>query len=273
MKIKPGINYDITDKIYFADKKYMTRSSFLGLLNSVNHFKKEYNPEPTKAFKIGNMLDTLLTNSEEFYKIYTKAFIGDKRTKIGKALYAEWLKDNKDKKVISENDLILLRNMAESLFLNPETAKYFDKSNKYLYQVTVADNLIVDDDKKIPFKVRTDIWKEHDNYIEVVDLKTTAKLKDIEKSIEKYNYYLQDYLYSRIIAFSTGKPVTFKFIFVEKVHPFDSIEIELSDLWYDIAEDKLNHVLVPRYLAQKATKKRLFTKGKVIDPPKWLKHD
>lgn len=267
--IKRGINYNITDEEYFTNKEFMTRSKLLKLGKSINNFILENpNPKKSKALEIGTLLDDYLTSSDKFWTKYCKAFIGDKRTKAGKEAFKEYKELNKGKIEVKDNDLELILAMAKSLNENKDTQKYFN--GDYKYQVVIAGDLELGGEV-IPFMVKTDMWREFDDYIEVCDLKTTATLDKLERSIYDWGYYIQQYLYSKLIKTVTGKSVKWSFTFVEKAFPNDSILVSLEPAWMFMANDYLTSKIIPRFKIANKTDKPIYPESKIIPIPAWYK--
>lgn len=60
------------------------------------------------------------------------------------------------------------------------------------------------------------------------DLKTIDRIEDIEKSVYKYGYHIQERWYSRLLKAETGRRLAGRFVFVEKKAPFRWRIVELD---------------------------------------------
>jgi len=265
---KDVILKNVSDKEYFATVEYMSKSKIVKLAKSINNFKRQGIVESTDALRFGNLLDDFLTNPEQFKAKYTRKFSGDRRTKAGKEAYKEWQKENEGKIEVSEKDANLLVELATSLKANEDTKKYFE-GDLYDYQVVGATELDFDG-FKLDFKGKADIFKEYEDYIEVIDLKTISDLKQVRNNIIKYSYHLQQYLYSRIFRQISGKPVHFKFVFVEKAFPYDSQLVELNPEWMLVAHNYFLDVLIPKYKEAMSTTGLIYPKKLELEVPEWL---
>ncbi len=265
---------NITDEKYFSDTSFMNKSSIMKLSKSIRNFTRASEPLATDALRFGSLLDTYLTDNENFKLRYVRKFEGDRRTKAGKEAYKEYQAENAGKIEVSVKDIELLVECASSLKANKDTRKYFKPENGYEYQVVgTADLEFLDKSLVIPFKVKADIFKEHKDHIEIIDLKTIKDLKSVKSNVISYSYHIQQYLYSRVFRKVTGKKVDFKFVFVEKAFPNDSVLVELSPDWILVAHKYLEEVIMPRYkkvLSITAPESEYYPESYILEAPEYL---
>ena len=111
-------NHDLTHDTYYNDTEYVSNS----MLNNLTGKSPEYfrfmmdNPQPvTPAMKFGSAIHMNVLQPEEFNKHYVVSPKFDKRTKQGKADYAEFVNNNMLKNVVTEPEYALIEQMTDKL--------------------------------------------------------------------------------------------------------------------------------------------------------------
>lgn len=164
----------------------------------------------TEALLFGSALHKFVLENNEFSSEFTTAPLCDRRTKEGKAIYADFLKKSVGKEVITSEYLKKIQLMAEVIHKHPIASKLLtggQAEQSYFY-----------DDGETMLKCRPDYIKGR----YCIDLKTTqsAKPEDFMKSAYKYRYYVQAYWYLKVLK-ALGKDIdNFIFIVVEKEPPY-----------------------------------------------------
>ena len=161
-------NHNLTHINYYNDTEYVSNS----MLNNLTGKSPEYfrfmmdNPQPaTPAMKFGSAIHMNVLQPEEFNKHYVVSPKFDKRTKQGKADYAEFTNNNMFKTVISENEYELIEQMTSKLMR--------DSDAKTLLNGGFKEQIIAWENQEHDVKCRgmLDVYREDVGII--VDLKTT----------------------------------------------------------------------------------------------------
>lgn len=201
----------------------ISRSALMHFKKSPAHYLYQYlstdkePSEPTDAMILGELVHTLALEPQKYAERFAIKPVCDRRTKAGKAVYADFESQlNNNQALISEDLYITASKMRDKLLTND------------IFQAAIADNENVLIEKSIYFthkatglqcKVRPDAW---DSTI-VIDLKTTkdASYRDFQSSAAKYGYFLQaGMIYEGLKSIGC---ILKKFIFIaiEKDAPFE----------------------------------------------------
>ena len=191
-------------------------------------------PEATEAFKIGSAAHCVVLEPATFWQRYALRPDGiDRRTKDGKAAFAEFEAANVGKTVITEDENDELFEIALGVQLHPLASQLLAAGKPELtWRVEPKDSLAL--------QCRTD-WFNPDGcelsggrpY--VADLKTVESLdsdafRNFERACFSFGYHRQAGFYLPLITEITGSPVfDFFFIAVEKVEPYGVAVYRLSD--------------------------------------------
>ena len=229
------INHNSTDKEYFADSA-LSRSDLVQLSCSFNDwvdYKGTYSKPETAAMKKGSIIHTMLLEPgeyEERYAIYTGL-----KNRSSKE-YKEFCSENPGKQIIlekeSRSDDFLKRK-----FLETDVGKHiFEIDQKWKeFSVHLTYNHYHEFLRETPIQIESENFKRSfangdiklkvkiDCYCTerktIYDVKTIASYKDIQKHSEKYGYYLQAYMYARMLEYQlqlSDSDVSFVFVFIDK---------------------------------------------------------
>ena len=107
---------------------YLSYSSLSNFRKSPKHFidYKLYGNEDTDSILLGRLLHTLVLEPQKFNKKYAKAPECDRRTKEGKAIYADFIKASEGKTVISDTIYNQAVEMAISVLSNEQSKALID---------------------------------------------------------------------------------------------------------------------------------------------------
>lgn len=172
-------------------------------------------PEPTPAMRLGTAVHTLTLEPDTWDARYITAPAVDRRTKEGKARWAEFEAEAAGRELISVEDRVIVSRMAEAVWKHPAAAMLLNIAGK------AETTWMWDDDASgLQCKCRPD-WLTDDHGL-IVDLKTTedASPAGFRKSIANWRYHVQASWYLDGIERATGtRPEQFIFICVEKKPP------------------------------------------------------
>ena len=182
------------------------------ILTSPAHYQAYINTpqEETKALRFGTFVHSAVLEPHTLNDLYATAPDCDRRTKEGKAAWAEFATANAGKTILDYEESALGHLVASSArFALKRLGVEFD-ATEVMYHV---------DYNGVPLKAAIDgvsgdyLW----------DIKTTddASAAGMLKAIRNYRYNLQAYWYRLVYELATGKrPLGFRFLFVEKEPPF-----------------------------------------------------
>ncbi len=229
--------------IAMSNEEYHSKEEFLGssmLKNldiSVEDFtwKKDNPIKQTPAMLTGSAVHTLILEGRQKYDneyIVSPKF--DKRTKQGKADFAQFQEDSAGKTIITheQNYVAEMCNVsisnhleANQLFQNgiPELSGFFEYEG-------------------VPCKIRPDYLL---NSI-IVDLKTTSSgisQADFSRTCAQYKYDIQTGLYQKGMELITGDYHEFIFVVVQSVPPFNVAIFEPDEDFLDSGAEKVERLI------------------------------
>lgn len=195
----------------------VSRSDLWKMVESPQKFKwAKENPEPpTLALVFGQAFHKLLLQPESFFEEFAIEPNVDRRTKDGKALYADFLKESEGKTIISSDMLWEIRQMAESVNREPMAVKLLNGEKEKPFFWT--DELTGEQ-----CKCRVDVLNLNLSQPIIVDVKTTenASTDAFIRSAIKYGYDFQAAMYSEGVEKNIDKKPLFVFVTVEKKPPY-----------------------------------------------------
>lgn len=209
----------MTNKEY-REHEGISRSELQRIARSPLHFKyaKDHPEEKTPALMFGSAAHKYILEINDFDKEYAVAPTCDRRTKDGKAEYAEFIANLGDKEVVSPDDMTTIKEMRDAILANPAACKFlYGDSAKYEQSF-----FWVDQQTGEPVKCRPDCMTEVDGKKYIVDYKTTDSCQDghFEASCRKYGYKLQAGMYREGVFQNTLDDYGFVFVAQEKKAPY-----------------------------------------------------
>jgi len=219
-EISPGI-YTISNDDYHRGigKNALSKGGLVALEKSPAHLKayRDNPPDPTLAMIFGSQFHYAVLEPELFDKRYVVAPSVDRRTKKGKAEWAEFqlsLAEN-NQEVITQENLDLIRQMRDTVFKSEVASG--------LLSAGVAEQSIFWNHPTwgFPCKCRPDFINE--KYDVVVDLKSAneANPKAFARAAVNLKYHWQGYWYlAGIKQILHDRYKDFIFIVVEKAPPY-----------------------------------------------------
>jgi hypothetical protein len=213
------------------------------LQSSPAHFVRQYTEEKkpsTKAQRFGIAAHVYLL---EGFDAFTQGFVVepiiDKRTKLGKAAYAEWLALNEGKQSITEEDFEHIIKMDKAFHDHP------DVRSMMLGNVGQAEKTIAwrDPITGANCKCKPD-WLAADTSF-VIDLKTceSAHPDDVRRSIRRYMYHLSASFYLQGVEAERLTIPEWRWVFVEKKAPYAVAVYKPSDLMIDEGDRLVSRAL------------------------------
>jgi hypothetical protein len=167
--------------------------------------------EETKALRFGTYVHTAILEPDTLNDRYATAPDCDRRTKEGKAAFAEFQTLHAGKTILDPEDTACGLLMAANVRLRLADAGI---------AFGQTELMLAADYNGVPLKSAID-GVGADGYL--YDIKTTedASPAGMLKAIRAYRYNLQAYFYRLVFELATGqRPRGFRFVFVEKEPPF-----------------------------------------------------
>lgn len=201
----------------YRDHPAISRSQLFKLRESPEKFKWAMDhPEPaTPALVFGQLLHAMVLQPETVDRDFAVAPICDRRTTVGKKLWAEFEEQAESKTVVTADMIEQAVAMRDKLM-----------SNDYVRQ-------LLNGEKEKPFfwtdeltqeecKCRTDCLTHINGMDIIVDLKTaeSADTDTFMRHAIKYGYNLQTAMYGEGVKANTGRECAFVFVVIEKKPPY-----------------------------------------------------
>ena len=224
----------MTESEYRA-REGISRSELWKISESPEKFKylKEHPETPTPALIFGAAAHKYLLEPDAWDSEFAVAPILDRRTKEGKAQYAEWLDNVIGREIISGDDYDTIRAMAD-------VANEISFVRKLLAGEKETPLFWADELTGELCKVRLDCVTMVGDKPVIVDYKTTsdASTDGFMRSAVKYGYDFQAAMYSEGYKANFGTTPTFVFIAQEKSAPYAVNILQADDVFikrgYDI---------------------------------------
>ena len=187
------------------------------LNESPEKFKwSEDHPEPsTPALIFGQLLHAMVLQPELLDDMFAVAPICDRRTTVGKKLWAEFEEQSDGKTAVTGEMVETAVEMKNKLLCNDFVAQLLNGEREKPF-------FWVDDMTKEECKCRVDAITNINGMDIIVDLKTAenADTDTFMRHAVKYGYNLQAAMYSEGVKANTGKDYAFVFIVIEKKPPY-----------------------------------------------------
>lgn len=208
----------MTEKEYRSHPA-MSRSTLwkLKLLGTPEKFlySQEHPEEPTPALIFGQAAHKLLLEPDGFDGAFIVNPGFDRRTKEGKAAFADFCAAKGDRTELSPEDFETIKAMAAKAKETPFISRLLEgEREKPLFWT--------DEDTGLQLKARLDVLTEIGGELVIVDYKTAgdASGEKFAKDAVNYGYDLQVAFYTEAVKATTGKTPRFIFIVQEKAAPY-----------------------------------------------------
>ena len=191
-------------------------------------------PETTEAFRIGSAAHCAVLEPDQFWQRYALRPDGiDRRTKDGKAAFAEFEAANVGKTVITQDEAGAVQEMTAAVQHHPLASQLLAAGSPELsWRVEPVGGMAL--------QCRTDWYNSAGCELSggrpyVADLKTVESLdsdafRNFERACFNFGYHRQAGFYLPLITEIIGSPVfDFFFIAVEKAEPYGVAVYRLSD--------------------------------------------
>jgi len=238
--IKPGVYRDMSNDAYHSSAG-ISKSGLSLIQKCPALYYDRYiignKSEPTPAMVTGSATHKMVFEPGTFNDEFAVAPKVDKRTKAGKAEYAEFEQESVGKIVIDAKSFDEIEAIAFSVRTHKSAASFLDDG------IAEASIFHIDQTFKQLVKVRPD-WMRPQGII--VDLKTTtdASKEAFSMACANFGYDMQAAMYIDIATAVTGIEYhTFVFIVVEKTAPYQVAIYFADNEMLSIGRDKYNEAM------------------------------
>ena len=219
------------------------RRSDLWVINkSPLHFKAHMEEEKTqsKALLFGAAAHKWILEPETFYQEYWVTPKVDRRTKVGKQVWADFeaVKAENDLTIISSEDFETIYAMGQAISQNQMAVQLLAGKHEQEFYWT-------DDITGEKCKVKVDCLTEYEGKPYIVDYKTTDSCEDghFERSARRYGYQFQSGMYCEGVFQNTLEEHGFAFVAQEKTPPY-AVRVYICDPeWIKTGYDKYRELI------------------------------
>lgn len=219
-KVKDYAEYDAINAINMSKLKDIKKSPYHFWANHLSPNKQK--TEETEALRFGTLCHKFVLEHKDFYNDYVIAPKFDKRTKIGKADYEQFVFQHLGKLFTDQEEINIVTQMRAALMRKQASFVLFKDDAIY-------EQAMVWNDNGVACKAKLDLYippcKEYPNGI-IVDYKTcqSAKVEDFTKSAFNFGYHNSAAYYSKGFqqVFKTDGFPIFIFAAQEKEAPYET---------------------------------------------------
>lgn len=228
--ISPGIHTNISERDYHAIKAadLCSQSYLKKMRKSPKHaMYAEASHQDSASMMLGRAVHCLTLTPSLFDDGFT-AYEG--KVRRGKA-YDAFVAESGGKEILTQSEMTSAQRMASAVAQHQTASKLFVGGKA---EVTIVASI-----NGVACKIRLDYLIEHDDHVQIIDLKSTKDASPEAFSRDSWNfgYHWQSGLYSEITAGEfNGKPVLFSIVAVESSLPHDvvvyDVPQELTDFGF-----------------------------------------
>ena len=245
---EPGIYLNVPEADYRAwEARNLSAMKHAQRSLATYRWAQTHPQEPTAAMEFGRAFHVCTLEPDRFQKDYARAPKVDRRTKAGKATWAEFQLDNIHSTVLTEEDYDLCVAMSEAAWAHPLASEILKGpgSNEV--------SLVWDDEESgLRCKGRVDRITEFDGWTHVVDLKSAADAspEGFSKAVANYNYHWPHYLDGLNVREPRDRQMSF--LVVEKGAPHLVAVYTLNQWAVEQGRDELRDVKLAIAAAEKS---------------------
>lgn len=245
MDIKPGVYRNVEFREY-CKWDAINNSSLGAAKQSMLHYHTQGPMEDTPSLRFGRFVHAGKLEPMQALKHYAvmPAFETDlagsykvpKASKEYKDKVAEWTEMNRDREIVTQDELARMVCCLQSVASNPTAAGYFAGCE---YELSLCWE---DDHTGLLCKARLDAWQARKRRI--TDLKTTRDGSSFEKAIVNYDYHRQAAFYVDGACRALGEDIReFCFVAVESYSPYGCRAAPMAEDAIDIGREQYKMIL------------------------------
>ena len=217
--MKNGIIIE-SNKDYHSDLTAISKSRLAKMSVCPQYFKwcEDNAQEPSEDLIVGSAFHKLVLEPNTFNDEFVVMPLIDRRTKVGKELYEQFVQQSEDKQIITQEQYETISAMRDSVLSNKYAVALLKGNHEHSFYTQ-------DELTKETIEVRPDCYRNVKDRIVITDLKScrSAMTEEFMWDVVKYSYDLQAYMYTSAVANVMNIPkenVDFVFIAVEKKAPY-----------------------------------------------------
>ena len=199
---------DMPNEEYHSHRDHISSSQIKDLLKNPYLFFNPVEKEHKDVFDIGSAIHCLILEPQNFKRDFIVAPKIDKRTKVGKDSWIEFVKQSEGKIVLKSEDFDNCIKIQKSVLSIPEVVNLLKEGVSEKSYFTTLKN-------GIKAKVRPDFYRPKERVI--IDIKSCrdASPDGFKRDIASYKYYIQAAYYIDVLGANE-----FIFLAVEKQPPY-----------------------------------------------------
>lgn len=233
---KPGLYENIDYETYH--KIDALRSSLLKCheISAKYAYQEMHSPyKTTPALTLGNALHTMILEPELFRTKYSIKPEGiDRRTKIGKEIYANYLDELDGRTELLSDQKHAAHLMTLAIQKNSLTNTHFHDGQS---ELTILNHIRIDG-AEVLLKSRIDrLTKDKLHCMQIVDIKTMSDHltdRNLSKQIYKYGYHMQAAMQIDAVQKQMGVEPSYYWLFVQSEPPYDVVWREAGAMSIDL---------------------------------------
>ncbi len=251
VKKKSSMSFDDYQKIDALNATSLKRFD-----KSLNHYlfqEFEQTPSMVKGIALHDYVEHKMAG-RDFYNYYAVTPNLDKRTKTGKEELGQFLRENENKKILSEADNKDIVAMGNAILSNQDFWQLVEGKNKKVEEVLLWTH------EGIRAKARLDYSRQDRDDCNVVDIKTCqdATFKGFRGAVFRYLYHIQAQWYRIGYKAVYGVWPWFVFCAVENHPPYN---VALYELHSDILAEAQERIDISVDLYKRFCNGELVSKG------------
>lgn len=226
----PAIEYHAWDAQNFSSLKLANRTL------AHYRYEKTHPREQTAAMALGQATHCAVLEPERFAVDYAAAPECDRRTKVGKATWAEFVLEHGHAEALKAEDFALCQGMSAAAWAHPLASEILKGAG-----ANEVSALWVDPETGLPSKCRPDRITTFDGWTHVVDVKTAqdASPRGFRKAIANFDYHQQAAWYLDGLSEVEPRERRFTFIAIESKPPHCVAVYSLDEWAIEQGRDEL----------------------------------
>ena len=200
---------------------------------------EEHEEPPTPAFRLGSAFHKLALERETFDVEYAVVPEVDRRTKVGKEVYAQFTEKAGNRTILSYDEMQTAAGMVNALMANPTARVLVERGLKEQSIFWKEENTGVE------LKCRPDILLPEDVLRVIADLKScaSADTDSFTRECLRLGYDVQAAMYREGVKTKYPGEYAFVFIAVEKTPPYAVNVMEMDKLMVDYGYIRFRELL------------------------------
>ncbi len=266
-----GIHKDLTYAEYDADPGVRATALKTFERSDLHAFHARTHQKDSASLILGNAVHIYALERDDYAELYQVAPKVDKRTKVGKAQWAEFEAESVGKILITDEDHFKIKGMGESLLAHPQARAILAESPGVNEVTAYWEAQPAPDLPMRRCKARIDRLCSWNGIPTVADLKSTkdASPEGFEREIRKWGYHVQGPWYLGGLQALAPAARQMVYIAVENFAPF-AVGVYTMDDEYIALGSKIAQSRFERLVRAEESGVWEGYKSGTLYPPEWL---